>query len=105
MPSPATSPAPAPGPAPPTPSTCADYLAVITDLLGNLDAPARERDAILTLSALVGAIAMARAVDDADLSHQILVDTAGALAAIRAEGARRSTIRAAITRAAERRLE
>jgi hypothetical protein len=46
---------------------------------------ARDRDAILTLSAPVGAIAMARAVDDSDLSHQILVDTAGAALLARLE--------------------
>jgi hypothetical protein len=35
--------------------------------------------AILTLSALVGAVAMARAVDDPELSDEILTRTANAL--------------------------
>jgi len=53
--------------------------AVITDLIENLQAA--QRDAILTLSAIVGALSMARAVDDPDLSHQILVNIAAALTA------------------------
>jgi len=42
--------------------------------------PDTERDeAVLTLSALVGAVAMARAVDDPELSDEILARTANAL--------------------------
>ncbi len=56
-----------------------ECLAVIADLTGNPDRQAAERDAVLTLSALVGAISMARAVDDPDLSEQILTHAAAAL--------------------------
>jgi hypothetical protein len=38
-----------------------------------------EREAVLTLSVLVGAISMARAVDDPELSRQILTNAAAAL--------------------------
>ena len=54
-------------------------LAVLADLVDNPDRQAGEREAILTLSALVGAISMARAVDDPDLSEQILTNAAAAL--------------------------
>jgi TetR/AcrR family transcriptional repressor of nem operon len=54
-------------------------LAVLADLIDNPDREAREREAVLTLSALVGAISMARAVDDPDLSRQIMADAAAAL--------------------------
>ncbi len=54
-------------------------LAVLADLIGGPDRQAGEREAILTLSALVGAISMARAVDDPDLSEQILTNAAAAL--------------------------
>jgi TetR/AcrR family transcriptional repressor of nem operon len=53
-------------------------LAVLADLIDNPDREAREREAVLTLSALVGAISMARAVDDPDLSQQIMADAAAA---------------------------
>jgi hypothetical protein len=43
--------------------------------------PVGEREAILTLTVLVGAISMARAVDDADLSDEILSNAADALIA------------------------
>ena len=56
-----------------------ECLAMVADLTGNPDHQAREREAILTLSALVGAISMARAVDDPDLSQQILTTAAAAL--------------------------
>jgi TetR/AcrR family transcriptional regulator, transcriptional repressor for nem operon len=56
-----------------------ECLAVIADLTGNPDRQAGEREAVLTLSALVGAISMARAVDDPDLSEQILTHAAAAL--------------------------
>jgi TetR/AcrR family transcriptional repressor of nem operon len=54
-------------------------LAVLADLVDNPDREAGEREAVLTLSALVGAISMARAVDDPDLSQRILADAAAAL--------------------------
>jgi TetR/AcrR family transcriptional repressor of nem operon len=62
-----------------------ECLAVLTgltglaDLTGHADRQAAEREAVLTLSALVGAICVARAVDDPDLSGQILASTAAAL--------------------------
>ena len=56
-----------------------ECLAVIADLTGNPDRQIGEREAVLTLSALVGAISMARAVDDPDLSEQILTHAAAAL--------------------------
>jgi len=56
-------------------------LAVLADLIENPDREVGERDAILTLSVLVGAISMARAVDDPDLSQQILTNAVAALKA------------------------
>ena len=56
-----------------------ECLAALADLTGNPDRQAGEREAILTLSALVGAISIARAVDDPDLSQQILANVAAAL--------------------------
>jgi TetR/AcrR family transcriptional repressor of nem operon len=58
-------------------------LAVLADLTGHPDRQAGEREAVLTLSALVGAISMARAVDDPDLSQQILTSAAAALKELR----------------------
>jgi hypothetical protein len=52
---------------------------MLADLTGNPDRQAAEREAVLTLSALVGAISMARAVDDPDLSQQIMANAAAAL--------------------------
>ncbi len=40
---------------------------------------AGEREAVLTLSVLVGAISIARAVDDPDLSEQIMANAAAAV--------------------------
>jgi hypothetical protein len=54
-------------------------LAVLADLIDNPDRQVGERDAVLTLSVLVGAISVARAVDDPDLSQQILTYAAAAL--------------------------
>ena len=54
-------------------------LAVPADLIDNADRKVGEREAILSLSVLVGAISMARAVDDPDLSRQILTNAAAAL--------------------------
>jgi len=54
-------------------------LAVLADLIDNADRTVGEREAILSLSVLVGAISMARGVDDPDLSLQILTNAAAAL--------------------------
>ena len=56
-----------------------ECLAVLADLTGNPDRQAGEREAVLTLSVLVGAISIARAVDDPDLSEQIMANAAAAL--------------------------
>jgi TetR/AcrR family transcriptional regulator, transcriptional repressor for nem operon len=56
-----------------------EVLAVLADLIDKPDRQAAEREAILTMSALVGAISIARAVDDPDLSEQLLADVAAAL--------------------------
>src|SRR5260370_465656 len=56
-----------------------ECLAVLADLIDNPDRQVEEREAALTLSVLVGAISMARAVDDSDLSEQILTNAALAL--------------------------
>jgi TetR/AcrR family transcriptional repressor of nem operon len=56
-----------------------ECLTVLADLIDNPDRGVGEREAVLTLSALVGAISMARAVDDPDLSKQILTNAAAAL--------------------------
>jgi hypothetical protein len=55
-----------------------ECLAVLADLIDNPDREAGEREAVLTLSVL-GAISTARAVDDPDLSEQILASAAAAL--------------------------
>ena len=56
-----------------------ECLAVLADLIDNPDRQAGEREAVLTLSVLVGAISMARAVDDPDLSRHIMTNAAAAL--------------------------
>ena len=56
-----------------------DYLTVLEGLLDETDSPDARREAVLTLSVLVGAVSMARAVDDPALSDQILGDAAAAL--------------------------
>jgi TetR/AcrR family transcriptional repressor of nem operon len=56
-----------------------EYLSVLADLIDNPDRQAGEREAVLSLSVLVGAISMARAVDDPDLSKQILTDASTGL--------------------------
>jgi TetR/AcrR family transcriptional repressor of nem operon len=58
-----------------------ECLAVLADLTVGLDQGTREREAVLLLSALVGAITIARAVDDPDLSRRILADVAATLKA------------------------
>jgi TetR/AcrR family transcriptional regulator, transcriptional repressor for nem operon len=56
-----------------------ECLGVLADLIDNPDRQAGEREAVLTLSVLVGAISMARAVDDPGLSRDILANAAAAL--------------------------
>ncbi|MFD8812145.1 TetR/AcrR family transcriptional regulator, partial [Streptomyces sp. NPDC059627] len=56
-----------------------NYLNILTDLASGDDPAAERRHAFLVLSALVGAIAMARAVGDRELSAEILAETAAAL--------------------------
>jgi TetR/AcrR family transcriptional regulator, transcriptional repressor for nem operon len=58
-----------------------ECLAVISDLIGNPDRQVGEREAVVTLSVLVGAISVARAVDDPELSQQILSNAGAALKA------------------------
>lgn len=52
---------------------------MLADLNDNAGRKVGEREAVFTLSVLVGAIPMARAVDDPDLSRQILTAAAAAL--------------------------
>ena len=54
-------------------------LALIEDVIGGRRQSAARRDSILALSALIGAVAMARSVDDDQLSRDILSCTAEAL--------------------------
>jgi len=56
-----------------------ECLTVIADLTGNSDRQAAECEAVLTLSALVGAISIARATDDPDLARHIMASAAAAL--------------------------
>jgi hypothetical protein len=56
-----------------------ECLGVLADLIDNPDRQVEEREAVLTLSVLVGAISMARAVDDPNLSQYILANAAAAL--------------------------
>ena len=51
---------------------------MLDTLLSSADAPQRDA-AVLTLSALVGALLIARAVDDEDLSRRVLKETAESL--------------------------
>ena len=52
---------------------------MLADLTDNPDHQAGLREAVLTLSVLVGAISIARAVGDPDLSEQIMTQAAAAL--------------------------
>jgi TetR/AcrR family transcriptional repressor of nem operon len=54
-------------------------LDVLADLIADPDRQAGEREAVLTLSVLIGAISMARAIDDPGLSGHILANAAAAL--------------------------
>jgi TetR/AcrR family transcriptional repressor of nem operon len=56
-----------------------EYVTVLQGLLDNEDSVAARQEAVLTLSVLVGALAMARAIDDPGLSDQILADASSAL--------------------------
>jgi TetR/AcrR family transcriptional repressor of nem operon len=56
-----------------------DCLAVLADLIDDPDRQVAAREAVLTLSALVGAISIARAVGYPDLSEHILTNAAAAL--------------------------
>ncbi|PXX03245.1 TetR/AcrR family transcriptional regulator [Mycolicibacterium moriokaense] len=55
------------------------YLEVLAGLISTSDAAGDRRRAYVVLSALVGAVAVARAVGDVDLSDDILTQTAAAL--------------------------
>jgi TetR/AcrR family transcriptional regulator, transcriptional repressor for nem operon len=55
------------------------YIGRLVGLVGQAEPDTKRDEAVMTLSALVGAIAMARAVDDAELSDEILTRTASAL--------------------------
>lgn len=55
------------------------YVDLLTDLIPEPQPEARRDEALLTLAALVGALSMARAVNDRDLSNEILTRTARAL--------------------------
>jgi TetR/AcrR family transcriptional repressor of nem operon len=55
------------------------YIDRLVGLIRRDDPDAKRDQAILILSALVGAVSMARAVDDAELSDEILARTANAL--------------------------
>ena len=52
---------------------------MLAGLTGSPDRQAAEREAVLTLSVLVGAISIARAIDDPGLSEQIMANAAAAL--------------------------
>ena len=56
-----------------------ECLSLLAALLGKPDGEVADREAILTLSVLVGAISLARAVDDPELSETILTNAAEAL--------------------------
>jgi TetR/AcrR family transcriptional regulator, transcriptional repressor for nem operon len=56
-----------------------ECLAVLAGLIDSSDPRTGEREARLTISALVGAISIARAIDDPDLSEQLLADVAAAV--------------------------
>jgi TetR/AcrR family transcriptional regulator, transcriptional repressor for nem operon len=56
-----------------------ECLAVLAGLVADPDSQIGERDSALVLSALVGAISIARAVDDPNLSERILANVSAAL--------------------------
>lgn len=53
---------------------------VFTRIVPGRSKPARRKQALARLSGMVGAVVLARAVDDPDLSHEILAATRAALA-------------------------
>ena len=55
------------------------YLDLLADLVPGSEPYASREDALLTLSALVGALSMARAINEPELSDEILTGTANAL--------------------------
>ncbi|MFD7872883.1 hypothetical protein ACFV5G_01920 [Streptomyces sp. NPDC059766] len=55
------------------------YLDLLTGLEDHPDSEEDRRDAMLTLSAMVGAVLMARAVDDPELSDELLTTVAAQL--------------------------
>jgi TetR/AcrR family transcriptional repressor of nem operon len=58
-----------------------DYLAVLSDIVPGRTKSERRRKAMATLSGMVGALVLARAVDDANLGKEILAATAASLTA------------------------
>lgn len=59
----------------------ARYIGLYAELLNASDPPAARAEAVLALSAMVGALALARAVDDEALAREILESTTAALKA------------------------
>lgn len=57
------------------------YLRILSDLVRGRTKAARRRKALATLAAMVGAMVLARATDDPDLSREILAATAAELTA------------------------
>lgn len=55
------------------------YIDVLVDMIPGAEPETKQDEALLILAALVGALSMARAVDDSDLSDEILTRTARAL--------------------------
>lgn len=66
-----------------------ECLAVLADLLDEPDGAVAKHEAMVTLSVLVGAISLARAVDDPELSKAILTNAATALKDLRSRSPRR----------------
>lgn len=66
-----------------------ECLAVLADLLDEPDGAVAKHEAMVTLSVLVGAISLARAVDDPELSKAILTNAATALKDLRSGSPRR----------------
>jgi len=58
-----------------------NYLEVLTDIVPGRTKPERRKKAMATLSAMVGALVLSRAVDDAGLAKDILAATAANLTA------------------------
>ena len=58
-----------------------DYLAMLTDLVPGRTKAEKRKKAIATLSGMIGALVLARAVDDGDLAKEILTATAASLTA------------------------